>query len=280
LGISPARSAVDTDFASAHSFFAGNHFSHAVPRLQEVLRLYPGHALAARELQTALQKKGTSADVSEAEGTHGAGHTATPGRTAADGGGANLLLLYVGLGLLAVALLLAFVFGRRVSAGRQRLLGLRLPGLRLPGLRLPRRGRLGRPGLAHLRDGGELTEPLTGPTPSRDGGAGPPGKPAAAGPARAPSRGLSDRADLTVQRPRVGPPDGGVPVPEQGPREGARASTPPRPAPAPTTRPTTGPTPAPGVATTAMRAQFCTQCGMKMAPEHRFCGFCGHDAGR
>ncbi|HLZ39291.1 MAG TPA: hypothetical protein VKP64_16445, partial [Mycobacteriales bacterium] len=112
LGIQPARSAVDTDFASAHSFFAGNHYSHAVPRLQEVLRLYPGHALAARELQIALEKKGTAADRSLADDEHGT-HGAAPSTATTGGSRTNLVLLYAGLGLLVLALLLAFVFGRR-----------------------------------------------------------------------------------------------------------------------------------------------------------------------
>ncbi|HEV8649721.1 MAG TPA: trypsin-like peptidase domain-containing protein [Actinomycetes bacterium] len=62
-GVEPAQGPVDTAFAEAKGYFDARHYSPAVTRLQDVLRLYPQHALARQLLGTAVAKAGGPEDL-------------------------------------------------------------------------------------------------------------------------------------------------------------------------------------------------------------------------
>jgi S1-C subfamily serine protease len=62
-GVTPARGPVDSEFESAMDLYWGNHFTAAVPALQKVLDVYPGHPLATQYLALAQEKAGTKQDV-------------------------------------------------------------------------------------------------------------------------------------------------------------------------------------------------------------------------
>jgi len=105
-GVQPAQGPVDSAFAEAKGYFDARHYTLAVPRLQDVLRLYPQHALAKQLLGTATAKAGGPEDLhlSDME-------AATP---AAKGRGP---LFWVGVGvgvLLLVGLALAVMFRSRL----------------------------------------------------------------------------------------------------------------------------------------------------------------------
>ena len=105
-GVQPAQGPVDSAFAEAKGYFDARHYTLAVPRLQDVLRLYPQHALAKQLLGTATAKAGGPEDLhlSDME-------AATP---AAKGRG-SLFWVGVGVGvLLLVGLALAVMFRSRL----------------------------------------------------------------------------------------------------------------------------------------------------------------------
>lgn len=68
-GVTPDRGPVDTAFENAMTLFWANHFTAAVPALQRVLDVYPGHPLATQFLTEAQTKAGTKADVPVATST-------------------------------------------------------------------------------------------------------------------------------------------------------------------------------------------------------------------
>ena len=62
-GITSANGPVDQAFTNAMDLFWGNHFTAAVPELQKVLGLFPGHPLATQYLSDAQAKAGSAEDV-------------------------------------------------------------------------------------------------------------------------------------------------------------------------------------------------------------------------
>lgn len=72
-GIKPAREPVDTEFALGMRDIWGSDYTLAVRHLRHVLNLLPAHALAQQNLDLAVEKAGTSADVPlpTADGTKG-----------------------------------------------------------------------------------------------------------------------------------------------------------------------------------------------------------------
>lgn len=238
LGIRPSRSVVDTTFAEATAFFSDQHYAHSVPRLQEVLRLDPQNAPARQMLQLALAKRGTAADMSNM----GMGGASPPSRTVASpsaGGGVSgwLIVLFVALGLLALAVVATFMFGRRLTAG---------------GVRVHWRGRPkapATPAVVTLRDGPAVSRDRMSSATS-----------GAAGPVPSPRNGGPDTS-LTVQRPRVSVPSSGNAAHGDAPSGSAAAPGPQRSASAASGR--------------VASRRFCTECGTQLGPHHRFCGMCG-----
>lgn len=62
-GITASHGPVDSAFAAAMDLYWANHFTAAVPALQKVLDVYPGHPLATEFLAQAQSKAGTPDDV-------------------------------------------------------------------------------------------------------------------------------------------------------------------------------------------------------------------------
>lgn len=116
VGVEPERGPTDLVYENALHNFNNQLYTAAAPNLTQVLKLYPGHALATQKLATAQLRKGTSAD----KGTNGATDTSGFGNTddssASDSEGSTNILLWGGLAAIAVlALLLGVVLlrGRR-----------------------------------------------------------------------------------------------------------------------------------------------------------------------
>ncbi|HYT26965.1 MAG TPA: trypsin-like peptidase domain-containing protein [Actinomycetota bacterium] len=104
-GVQPAQGPVDTTFAEAKGYFDAQHYTPAVTRLQEVLRLYPQHALAKSLLTVAVAKAGGPEDL----------HLREMQTMAAGGGRSPRFWLAVAAGaLLLVGLVLAVVFRNRL----------------------------------------------------------------------------------------------------------------------------------------------------------------------
>lgn len=236
LGIRPTRTPVDTTFAEATAFFLDQHYAHAVPRLQEVLRLDPQNAPAAQMLQVALAKRGTAADKSN----QGMGAMTTSGAMSSHraGGGVSgwLIVLYVALGLLALAVVATFMFGRRLT-GR--------------GAIFRRRGGPNAPATSAV-----VAVP---DSPAVSGDRKPASASGASGSVPQPRGGGQD-ASLTMPRPRVSVPSSADAM-RRVPATGSGSAR-QRPASAPST----------GM---VAQRQFCTDCGAQLAPHHRFCGMCG-----
>jgi len=62
-GVQATQGPVDSAFAEAKGYFDARHYAPAVTRLQDVLRLYPQHALARQLLDTAVAKAGGMEDL-------------------------------------------------------------------------------------------------------------------------------------------------------------------------------------------------------------------------
>jgi hypothetical protein len=62
--IEPRRSPTNTVFEAALHNYNNQAYQAAIPSLEATLELYPGHALAARDLDVARQRQGTAADTS------------------------------------------------------------------------------------------------------------------------------------------------------------------------------------------------------------------------
>jgi hypothetical protein len=107
-GVTPARGPVDDAFASAMDLFWGNHFTAAVPELQKVLGVYPGHPLATDYLAQAQAKAGTSEDVPLA--------AASPASKGGGGGFPVWAIAAIAAGAVVVILLVVLVTRRKKPA--------------------------------------------------------------------------------------------------------------------------------------------------------------------
>jgi S1-C subfamily serine protease len=95
-GVTAERGTVDDAFAKAMDLFWANHFTAAVPELERVQALSPGHPLATEYLADAQAKAGTAADVPVAEAT-------------TSGGGGGFPVWAIGAIAAAVVVVLLFV---------------------------------------------------------------------------------------------------------------------------------------------------------------------------
>ncbi|MFG1926320.1 trypsin-like peptidase domain-containing protein [Cryptosporangium sp. NPDC048952] len=118
VGVEPERGPTDLTYENALHNYNNQLYTAAAPNLEQVLKLYPGHALATEKLATAQQRKGTSAD----KGTNGATDTSGFGNTddgsSSDSGGSTNILLWGGLGAVAVLALLLGVVLLRGRGGK------------------------------------------------------------------------------------------------------------------------------------------------------------------
>ncbi len=239
--INPRRGPIDAAFEQALTRFHTHYYGDAVPAFQRVLDLYPGHTVAAAHLKTAQQKRGTAED----EGARKAD-------AAAAGGSAGLPLwpFVVAGGLLVLAVLAgAFLLWRRngtaEEAGEE-------PG------EGPERTRRAEP-VPPVQDapGGPPTSPTspTSPTPRRP----PPEE--VADPTVVVGRSFPALPRMTATTPDqpvlvARDPGAGPAVRDGGAAPAARETG---------TRPTE-----------IVAQKYCTACGMRLGPAHRFCGYCGH----
>ncbi len=92
-GVTPARGPVDDAFSAAMELYWGNHFTAAVPALQRVLDVYPGHPLATQTLALAQAKVGTKDDVPVAK----------PSPASSSSGGGSTVLI---VGIAAAAIII------------------------------------------------------------------------------------------------------------------------------------------------------------------------------
>ncbi|MEV7009426.1 zinc ribbon domain-containing protein [Streptosporangium sp. NPDC051022] len=254
----PRRGPIDAAFEQALTRFHTHYYGDAVPAFQRVLDLYPGHTVAAAHLRTAQQKRGTAED----EGAKKA--------DAASGGGAGLPLwpFVAGGALLVLAVLAgAFLLWRRRDAAEDD-----APEEE------PEPDRSGE------RNRSEAPGPLSGPPPAAlplDGPADPTvvvGRSFPALPRVTSSSTSPGRPVLVARDPGAEPAvrDGGT---APGARDGGTVPG------LRETGVTTGAREA-GVAPAAWESgarpadavvqKYCTACGMRLGPAHRFCGYCGH----
>ncbi|MEV8630400.1 hypothetical protein AB0395_01970 [Streptosporangium sp. NPDC051023] len=235
--VTPRRGPIDAAFEQALTRFHTHYYGDAVPAFQRVLDLYPGHTVAAAHLKTAQQKRGTAED----EGARKADAAARGARA-----GLPLWPFLVAGGLLVLAVLAgAFLLWRRRGAAEEE----------------PEPER--------------REEPVTPPPP---------------GPPPVPRRPLLDEgADLTVvvgrsfpALPKVTP---SSPLSSTSPGRAGQPGQPGQPV-LVARDPGAGPAardggPAPAVRDTSTKPtevvqKYCTACGMRLGPAHRFCGYCGH----
>ncbi|MBG0829233.1 zinc ribbon domain-containing protein [Planomonospora sp. ID67723] len=276
-GVTARRGPIDAAFEQALIRFHTKYYGDAVPGFQRVLDLYPGHPVAAALLKDSQAKRGTAED----EGSRRAA-AGSPDRTS----GLPLWPFLVGGGVLVVAVVAgALLYWRRgAQAG---------PGADGSGGTGERGFGTGERGFG--AESGGITAGSTGP---RGAGAPAPGPPPAG-----PRPPLDEDAGATVVVGRSFP---ALPV-VSSPAEPGRPSAsgqPPAPE-ADTGRPpgrrvasgppsATGQAPATGqpvlvardpgpradatAGGTAVNQKYCTACGMRLGPAHRFCGYCGHPA--
>ncbi|GGS64043.1 hypothetical protein GCM10010156_23890 [Planobispora rosea] len=286
--VAPRRGPIDAAFEQALIRFHTKYYGDAVPGFQRVLDLYPGHPVAAAHLKESQAKRGTAED----EGTRRA---AAP--TGDRGAGAPLWPFLAGGGVLVAAVVVGTVlFLRRRSAADGDVTGER--GVLGADVTDPGAVAAGFPGAAGTGPGGYETGPGygTGPGhttgPDASSGTGPltgPRKPV-------PADGPDDGNDMTVVVGRSYPalpvtssPAGtGQPSPSGQPSSSGQPSASGRPSapgqPVLVARdPGAGPKDAsrPGDAISVGGSavqKYCTACGMRLGPAHRFCGYCGHPA--
>ena len=105
-GVTPARGPVDDAFSAAMELYWANHFTAAVPALQRVLDVYPGHPLATQTLADAQAKVGTTDDVP----------VAAPSPASSSSGGGSTILI-VGIAAAAIIIVGGLVLISRRKSG-------------------------------------------------------------------------------------------------------------------------------------------------------------------
>ena len=259
-GITPRRGPVDSSFEAAMHAYKNGGFAAAIPSLEATLDLFPGHAMAVASL----------ADSQEQVAAGSAGPAAPgQGEPAADEAASGTPWLVV-LTVLAAVLLLAavvLVVLRRRRSATPADAGRPPPGPLRPGEGRPvppARTPSGPPERQVVPSGAGGPGPGTGPRSGavavmERGGPGPGGA-AALGGGEPPPPGSAPSRSLPTQNPAAPVGDGG--------RGTSRVTAGPSPVLAPRRDPPSGPG-------AEDRPAFCTTCGARLAPHHRFCGRCG-----
>ena len=301
VNVTPVRGPTDLLYENALHNYNNQLYTAAAPNLAQVLKLYPGHALATEKLAVANQRKGTSLDKGSKGATDTSGFGSTNGQDSSDSSSPNILL-WGGIAAVVVLLLLLGLVLLRGRKSKQQPApaggpgpdpNLAPAGYVHPALGAPYPGPAGMPTSA---------PPSAWPTYAPPGGPGPAGMPTSAPPSAwptsAPPAGWPGWSDPRQGAPYSGAPYGAGPyapqsgVPYQGnldPNAEQRTvmrlspSNPP---------PVQGGTEAPvnvggtgtseGAPAGVMARQDslapCDQCGQPLAPGQQFCGYCGNRA--
>ncbi|WP_448621971.1 trypsin-like peptidase domain-containing protein [Geodermatophilus sp. URMC 65] len=266
-GITPRQGPVDTSYEAAMHAFKNGGFAASIPSLRATLDLFPGHALAAANLAVAEQNV--------AAGTPGPAPPAPPADSAGTGSATSFPWAVVLLVLLLLAVVAVLVLRRRRHASAPG------SGTPLPGMPRPRAGAAGY--------GEGQTDP------SDPSGTGRRERQAAPSVASGSGSGTGTGSVVVVEsdesRPGAAPSTNrGEPTPSgsapsrpvtrhgqagaggDGSHRASRAFA--EPTPVPSTRRGAASQP-----TAEDRPTFCTSCGVRLAPQHRYCGRCGQPAG-
>ncbi|GAA3445492.1 zinc ribbon domain-containing protein [Planomonospora venezuelensis] len=288
-GVTPRRGPIDAAFEQALIRFHTKYYGDAVPGFQRVLELYPGHTVAAAHLKTSQDKRGTAED----EGTRRAAAESPAGGKA----GLPLWPFLVGGGVLVAAVVAgALLYWRRgAPPGGDGTAGTGERGLGTgerpfgTGERPFGTGERGfGTGEGPFGTGDRAAFPA-GAAGGTAGSTGPRTGTPPAGPRRPP---IDEESGATVvvgrsfpPLPVVSPPAGQTPASgtpaasghPAGPGQAPAAGQPVLVARNPGARPgdTAEGTTAGGA---AVSQKYCTACGMRLGPAHRFCGYCGHPA--
>lgn len=272
-GVTPRRGPVDTSFEAAMHAFKNGGFAAAVPSFKAALALFPGHAMAARNL--AVAEKNIAA------GTPGAASPAAAGSAggSATRSAASFPWAVVLLGVAAVLLLAAVAM---LVLRRRRRPATPSGGPAPPGTPTPRQGPPSAPSRTATGAGEHQAVPSAAAAGSGPGSRGVAvierswsGRGGAASPSRvgaAPS-GSAPPTSVPGQRPASAVGDGA--------RAAARASAVAEGSPQ-AVHPSAAPAPVPGSRRVAPleptpedERAFCTWCGAPLVPHHRYCGRCG-----
>lgn len=286
--VTPRSGSVDTFFETAMHHFKNGEFAASLTGLQESVKLFPGHALAAANLAVA------KAQVAAGKGKPSATRTAA---AAATGGGADLPWALIGgaaalvVALGAAGVLLTLRRSRRRDAGPEKAAAAGGSGP----TRAPVPATVGTPGggaaaaapaaprpgpVSHRSAPGSRNPSQAAPRPASPV----PGTQAAPRPAAPAQPRPGQTSPRPAQAPRPAQPGASVGAGQQAHPVSSQASAlrqRPDPKPAPGGQPAGSVAAGPGAQPSALSSQvrFCTTCGGRLAPQHQFCGWCGAPVG-
>ncbi|TQS46297.1 zinc ribbon domain-containing protein [Cryptosporangium phraense] len=269
VGVTPERGPTDLVYENALHNYNNGLYSAAAPNLAQVLKLYPGHALATEKLAVANQRKGTSADKGSEGATDTSGFGSTDNGSSSDSGSSPNILLWGGLAAVVVlALLLGFVLFRGRGGKNKTVTGPTPDPNMMPGYGQPYPGAAPPPGWVDPRQPGG---PYGGPYPY-------PGVPAyTEPPAGAPQSGVPyvDPNGQTVLHYVPGVPGNAPALPGAAPgNSGAGSPSGATVVAADGEAPTSLLAARPGDAP-ADGAGSCDHCGQPLQSGQQFCGYCG-----
>jgi hypothetical protein len=256
VNVTPGRGPADVLYENALHNYNNQLYSAAAPNLAQVLKLYPGHALATQKLAVANQRKGTSLDKGSSGATDTSGFGAGDNQGGSSGSGPNILLW----GGLAAVVVLAVLLAVVLLRGRK---GKSEPGAGAPSPEPLPIGHGGYPALG---------APYPGPTSAPPAGWQGWSDPRQAAPYSAPPYGVGPYA-----------PQSGVPYPggadPNGEQQTVMRLSPTNPPPVAGGGETPGGASAEGAVLARQDgAAQCSQCGQQLAPGQQFCGYCGNRA--
>ncbi|SHN36809.1 trypsin-like peptidase domain-containing protein [Cryptosporangium aurantiacum] len=291
VDVKAERGPTDLVYENALHNFNNQLYTAAAPNLSQVLKLYPGHALASQKLTVANQRKGTSADKGTDGATDTSGFGTTDEQSSGGSDGSSNILLWGGLGAIVV---LAVLLGAVLLRGRggkgqpetaapppdpNLMPGYGQPGPPMP-LGAPYPGAVGSPASA---------PPATWPTSAPPGWVDPrqPGTPY---PVQNPYPGVPNYSETPY-----GAPASGVPYADpNGEQQTVLRLSPSTPPPIPGQSNPSGATVVAGEGTPGAEgapagvmarqgengagdvAASCDQCGQTLVPGQQFCGYCGN----
>jgi hypothetical protein len=283
VNVTPGRGPTDILYENALHNYNNQLYTAAAPNLTQVLKLYPGHALATAKLAVANQRKGSALDKGSQGATDTSGFGPTNSQGSSDSNNSPNILLWGGIAAVVVLLLLLGLVLLRGRKGRKE----------------PEAPPAGPD--PNLVPAGYVHPALGAPYPGPAGM--PTSAPPSAWPTSAPPAGWAGWNDPRQAAPYSSPPyhpgpfapQSGVPYqggPHQGGDPNAEQQTvmrlsPTNPPPMPggsgaETTVNTGGAGTEGAPAGVMARQDsltpCDQCGQPLAPGQQFCGYCGNRA--
>lgn len=275
VSVTSERGPTDLVYENALHNYNNELYTAAVPNLAQVLKLYPGHALATEKLAVANQRKGTSADKGSEGATDTSGFGPSDDGSTSESTNSSNVLLWGGLAAVLVLVLLLGAVLLRSRVGKKGTPAGSDPNLAAAGHAQPEFGT---------------------PYPGTVGG------PPAGWPTSAPPGWVDPRqpgvpypyGDPAYGTAPYGAPQSGVPFQQPGvdPNEQqtvmrlSPSNPPPLPPGGGPTAAGDGPVPAGGGAiegapTGVMARQDdiapnCDHCGQRLQPGQQFCGYCGN----